>query len=88
MEAYRYQELGYLVVPVMLGIEFLMCAKDERRNRSAVETKKIPPTGANPGKAGQIRSVFFFMGAWWQVYIFGALRARRMKKKVENILFL
>lgn len=36
MEAYRYQELVYLVVPVMLGMEFLMCAKDERRLESVV----------------------------------------------------
>jgi hypothetical protein len=30
MEAYRYQQIAYLVVPVMLGLEFFQCAKDEK----------------------------------------------------------
>lgn len=33
MEAYRYQQLAYLVVPVLLGIEFFISAKDEKRQR-------------------------------------------------------
>jgi len=30
MEAYRYQQIAYLVVPVLLGIEFFISAKDEK----------------------------------------------------------
>jgi len=33
MEAYRYQQLAYLIVPVLLGIEFFISAKDEKRHR-------------------------------------------------------
>ncbi len=33
MEAYRYQELAYLVVPVFLGTEFFISARNERRER-------------------------------------------------------
>ncbi len=30
MEAYRYQQFAYLVIPVLLGIEFFITAKDEK----------------------------------------------------------
>ncbi len=30
MEAYRYQQFAYLIVPVLLGIEFFISAKDEK----------------------------------------------------------
>jgi hypothetical protein len=33
MEAYRYQELAYLIVPVTLGVEFFMTAKNEKRDK-------------------------------------------------------
>ena len=33
MEAYRYQELAYLIVPVFLGMEFFISARNERRER-------------------------------------------------------
>lgn len=110
MEAYRYQELAYLVVPVMLGMEFLMCAKDERKSRAetplgsyllefwgfifmalipaiflftiwAVETRRFPFQEATLARLDRYGVLFFFMGAWWQVYLFGALRARRMGKR-------
>lgn len=117
MEAYRYQEFIYLVVPVMLGMEFLMCAKDERRNRAetplgsylldflgfvfmalipavflftiwAVETKKFPLQELTLARLDRYGVLFFFMGAWWQVYLFGALRARRMKNKEVDRWYL
>lgn len=110
MEAYRYQELLYLVVPVMLGMEFFMCAKDEKRIGSdltlgsyllefsgfifmalipavflftiwAVETKRFPLQELTLARLDRYGVLFFFMGAWWQVYLFGALRARRMERK-------
>lgn len=109
MEAYRYQELAYLVVPVMLGMEFFMCARDERKNKSeaplgsyllelsgfifmaliaavflftiwAVETKRFPLQEVTLARLDRYGVLFFFMGAWWQVYLFGALRARRMER--------
>lgn len=33
MESYRYQQLAYLIIPVLLGLEFFICAKDEKNNR-------------------------------------------------------
>ncbi|GAB4417111.1 MAG: hypothetical protein OHK0032_13140 [Thermodesulfovibrionales bacterium] len=117
MEAYRYQELAYLIVPVILGIEFFMCAKDERKEREetplgsyaldflgfvftalipaififtvwAVESKAFPSQSITLARLDRYAVLFFFMGAWWQVYIFGALRARRMEKKQARKWFL
>lgn len=33
MNEYRYQELVYLIVPVLLGLEFFISAKDEKREK-------------------------------------------------------
>ncbi len=117
MEAYRYQEIAYLIVPVMLGMEFFMCAKDERRGKEesllgsyaldflgfvfmalipsmfiftiwAVESKAFPLQSITLARLDRYGVLFFFMGAWWQVYMFGALRARRMEKKQTRKWFL
>jgi len=39
MEPYRYQQMAYLIVPVSLGIEFLLSSKDEKKD------KETPPIG-------------------------------------------
>lgn len=39
MEPYRYQQMAYLIVPVSLGIEFLISSKDEKKD------KETPPIG-------------------------------------------
>ncbi len=31
MEAYRYQQFGYLIIPVITGIEFFRCARSDRK---------------------------------------------------------
>lgn len=107
MEAYRYQELAYLIVPIMLGIEFFLTARSERSGAGEV------PVGAyvldffgfvfcalipavfiftilaieggyfsfgkdTPARFDRYVVMFFFMGAWWQVYMLTALRVRRM----------
>lgn len=36
MEAYRYQQLAYLIVPIMLGMEFFMTARFEKKDRDDV----------------------------------------------------
>lgn len=33
MNAYRYQEIAYLIVPVLLGLEFFICAKEEKKEK-------------------------------------------------------
>lgn len=33
MPSYRYQELVYLIIPVVVGLEFFMCAKEEKKGR-------------------------------------------------------
>ncbi len=117
METYRYQQLAYLVVPVMLGMEFFLCAKEERRGKEdnslglyvldilglifaavlpalfiftiwASETKAFPLQDLPIARLDRYAVLFFFMGAWWQVYLFGALRARRMQKKERGRFYL
>ncbi len=114
MEAYRYQQLAYLVVPVMLGMEFFMAAREEKKGGEetplgffvletlgfffmaflpaifvftiwAVESKSFPLQNVPLARFDRYAVLFFFMGSWWQVYIFAALRARRMtRKEVER----
>jgi hypothetical protein len=117
MEAYRVQQLVYLVVPVMLGMEFFMAARDEKKDREetplgyfiletlgflfmallpaififtiwAVESKAFPQQTVPLARFDRYAVMFFFMGAWWQVYLFGALRARRMAKYARGRAYL
>jgi hypothetical protein len=117
MEAYRYQQLAYLVVPVMLGVEFFLCAKEEKKGKEdnslgfylldllgfiffavfpavfiftiwASETKAFPLQDLPLARLDRYAVLFFFMGAWWQVYLFGALRARRMQKRETGRFYL
>jgi hypothetical protein len=116
MEAYRYQQFAYLVVPVLLGIEFFICARDEKKGKEeiplgfylldffgflfmavipalfiftiwAVETKSFPQQIMPLARLDRYGVLFFFMGAWWQVYLFGALRARRMVNDGKNMFY-
>ena len=117
MEAYRYQQLAYLVVPVMLGTEFFLCAKDEKKGKDdhslglhvldllglvfmgvfpalfiftiwIAETHAFPLERLAVARLDRYAVLFFFMGAWWQVYLFGALRARRMQNKETGRFYL
>ena len=36
MEPYRYQQIAYLIVPVSLGIEFFLSAKEEKKDKETV----------------------------------------------------
>jgi hypothetical protein len=110
MEPYRYQQLIYLVVPVSLGIEFFINARNERikgpdatLGSYALDffgflfTVGIPAlfiftiwavaTGSFNFKTGTLARLdrygvmFMFLGAWWQVYMIGALRAARLSEK-------
>jgi hypothetical protein len=110
MDIYRYQELAYLAVPVMLGMEFFMSAKEEKKGGKetplgsyvldffgfvftallpaififtiwAVEAKTFPLQGMALAKLDRYAVLFFFVGGWWQIFLFGALRARRIKAK-------
>jgi hypothetical protein len=107
MEPYRYQELIFLVVPVMLGMEFFMTSRNEKRGKKeiplgsyvldfcgfiftalvpsififtiwAIETGAFPFRETTLARLDRYGVMFFFMGAWWQVYMIGALRARRL----------
>jgi hypothetical protein len=108
LDAYRYQQMAYLVVPVLLGMEFFITAKNEREHRSEATLGSylldicgflamaiIPAlfiftiwaiaTDAFLWKHTLARLdrygvMFLFLGAWWQVYMITALRARRMVK--------
>ncbi len=107
MASYRYQELAYLIIPVLVGLEFFMCAKDEKKGREetplgsyvldflgflfmalipaififtiwTVETKAFPLQDITLARLDRYGVLFLFLGAWWQVHMIGALRARRL----------
>jgi len=113
MEAYRYQELMYLVVPVMVGMEFFMTARFEKRGHEdtpfgsyvldffgfifvalipaififtiwAIEGGRFDFGTDTLARFDRYAVMFLFMGAWWQVYILAALRARRMRELKVN----
>ncbi|HAM50388.1 MAG TPA: hypothetical protein DCP92_06705 [Nitrospiraceae bacterium] len=117
MDVYRYQELAYLAVPVVLGMEFFLNAKEENKGKEetplgsyvldllgfvftallpsvfiftiwAVESKAFPLQGMALAKLDRYAVLFFFLGGWWQIFLFGALRARRMKKKAAGAWYL
>ncbi len=112
MEAYRYQELVYLIVPVILGMEFFMNAKNEKKAKEevplgsyvldfcgfifmalvpaifiltiwAIETDAFPLRDETLARFDRYAVMFLFMGAWWQVYMIGALRVRRLRERVN-----
>jgi hypothetical protein len=107
MEAYRYQQLAYLLVPFLVGIEFFSSARTARSGgREAalgsyaldfigfIFAALIPalfiftiwasvqptlPFGENTlARLDRYGVMFLFLGAWWQIYILGALRTRRL----------
>lgn len=109
MEAYRYQEIAYLIIPVFTGIEFFLLARDEKKSGlssagiyflefmgfifialipglfiftiTATEYKLFPLQTESLARFDRYGVMFLFFGAWWQVYLFGALRARRLRIK-------
>lgn len=117
METYRYQQLAYLIVPIMLGIEFFLCAKAERHEKEgtplgsylldlfgfvfmalipavfiftiwALEYKLFQQQIIFLARLDRYIVLFFFFGAWWQIYMFGALRARRIQKIEDKKWYL
>jgi hypothetical protein len=107
MEAYRYQQLAYLLVPFLVGIEFFSIARNARSgSREAVlgsyvldfcgfifaalipalfiftiwaSVQPTLPLGEYTlARLDRYGVMFLFLGAWWQVYILGALRTRRL----------
>ena len=117
MEAYRYQQFAYLIVPVMLGMEFFLCAREERKGKEeatmgfyvldffgfafmalipavflftiwAIETRAFPMQTVPLARLDRYGVMFFFMGGWWQVLMFAALRSRRMDKSDASRLYL
>lgn len=117
MQAYRYQQLAYLIIPLLLGIEFFISAKEEKADREdtplgsyvldilgfmfsalipaififtiwTVETKAFPLQDLTLARLDRYAVLFFFLGAWWQVNMLSALRARRMKKRPGSTWYL
>lgn len=109
MEFYRPIELAYLVVPILLGVEFLIAAFREKAKADAC--KVGTPLGTymlglmgivfcvmvplmfvfviwviskSDGRTTHAISMidrygvmFMYLGAWWQVYLIAALKAKR-----------
>jgi len=103
------QLVAYLVVPVVLGYEFFMCARDERRGKEDAPVGSLVLDFFGVLFMGLVPAIFLFtlwalqspffslredtihrlqrygvffmfLGAWWQVYIYGALKVRRVRK--------
>lgn len=114
MEAYRFQEFLYLVVPVFLGIEFFATARHEKRGKeetplgsymldfcgylfcvlvpavflltiAAIEVGAFPTSSSTLARFDRYAVLFMFMGSWWQVYMIGALRARRSRESLRPL---
>jgi len=106
------QLLSYLVVPVVLGHEFFMCARDERLGKEeppmgslvldffgvvfmglvpalfiftlwALNSRFVALQEDTIHRLQRYGVFFMFLGAWWQVYIYGALKGRRVRKRGE-----
>lgn len=118
MDAYRFQELAYLAIPVMLGLEFFSSAKEEKGENGerplgsyvldffgfvftavipavfvftiwAVESKTFPSQTVALARLDRYAVMFLFMGGgWWQIYMFTALRARRMIRAEKSRSYL
>ncbi len=114
MQAYRYQEIVYLIIPVMLGIEFFKTARDEKKGKEetpvgsyvldffgflfitvvpamflftiwAIEKGTFSFGAETLARFDRYGVMFMFMGAWWQVYLIAALRARRLRNENRSM---
>jgi len=107
VEPYRYQEIAYLLVPIILGIEFFLLARDEKKSGASstgiyllelsgflflvlipalfiftigsIEYRLFPLQTESLARFDRYGVMFLFFGAWWQVYVYGAIRIRRMR---------
>jgi hypothetical protein len=106
METYRYLQIAYLIVPMVLGVEFFLSAKTERRKEEkkivspvflnafgyvfsalipalflftifSLEYKRFPSIDKVFHGLDRYGVMFCYLGAWWQVFLILALRARR-----------
>jgi hypothetical protein len=106
MEAYRYQQFAYLIVPLTAGVEFFLTARSERKKSGkesaravvmetfgyvfaavipamflftifSLEYNRFPLMVHLLHQIDRYGVMFFFLGAWWQVFLITALRARR-----------
>ena len=112
MEPYRYQEIAYLIVPIILGIEFLLLVTDEKKAGASstgiyllelfgflffvlipalfiftigsIEYRLFPFQTEILARFDRYGVMFLFFGAWWQVYIYGAIRIRRMRLRYSK----
>jgi len=106
MEGYRFQQFAYLIIPLIVGVEFFLTAKALRRKEGkesartlameafgyvfvalipalflftifSIEYKKFPLMLQLLHRLDRYGVMFFFLGAWWQVFVITALRALR-----------
>ncbi len=114
MQAYRYQEIVYLIIPVILGVEFFRTARDEKKGKEetpigsyvldffgflfitvvpamflftiwAIEKGAFSFGEETLARFDRYGVMFMFMGAWWQVYLIAALRARRLRNQNSSL---
>jgi hypothetical protein len=113
VETYRYQEIAYLLVPIILGIEFFLLARDEKKSGASstgiylleisgflslvlipalfiftigsLEYRLFPLQTESLARFDRYGVMFLFFGAWWQVYIFGAIRIRRARLRDTQV---
>jgi hypothetical protein len=117
IEAYRYQQLAYLVIPIFLGIEFFITANNEKGQRGDnaeyslgsylldfcgflfialvpaffcvtiwAVTRGAVFSELTLARLDRYGVMFMFLGAWWQIHLLGALRARRLGGRSMHVL--
>ncbi len=114
MESYRLQQVAYLAVPLMTGVEFFLTARAERKKTGkesaltvvmdtlgyvflgiipalflftiyCIETRRLPIVTDLLHRLDRYVVMFFFLGAWWQVFLITSLRARRTMMGEGNL---
>jgi hypothetical protein len=60
MEGYRYQQLAYLIIPLIAGIEFFRCARSVRKKTGKESARAVTMDACGYAFIGLIPAVFLF----------------------------
>jgi len=60
MDGYRYQQFAYLVIPLIAGAEFFLCARQERKNTGKESAQAVTMEGCGYIFSALIPALFLF----------------------------
>jgi len=60
MEGYRYQQLAYLIIPLLTGVEFFRCARTVRKKTGGESARAVTMDACGYAFIGFIPAVFLF----------------------------